>query len=74
MKKSNWFSHPTFSQVIIFMIACIFGVTLSMLSMTNFFTISPFVGGNILMWFLIIGAVISTIKLIINYNRNKSTQ
>ncbi|MGP2570818.1 hypothetical protein ACT4R9_04540 [Ornithobacterium rhinotracheale] len=74
MKKSNWFQNPTFSQVVIFTIACIFCVALSLLSMTNFFTISPFVGGNLFMWFLIMGAVISTIKLIINYNRNKSTQ
>lgn len=40
MKKSNWFQNSTFSQVVIFTIACIFCVALSLLSMTNFFTIS----------------------------------
>ncbi len=65
--KRNWFEKPTKKEVILISSIGVFGVTGFLLTMTNFFTESPFQGKYWIFWFLIFSSTLTTFSICRNY-------
>jgi len=70
--KKNWMNNPSKKNVILFTGASFLGIALLILSTTNLFTESFFQKKYLLIYFLMIGSTVATIKLNINYWKNKN--
>ena len=72
MKQTDtWINNPTKKQMIIVLVLALTGLLFLTLSMTNFFTENIFQGKYLVLYFLVIGAVLTTYKVCRNYFRNK---
>ena len=71
--KSTWVSNPTKRQMILTNIAWLTGVILMILAITNFFSDSAFKSKNLVLFFLMISATITEIKVTYNYFKNESS-
>ena len=70
--KSTWVSNPTKKQMILTNIIWLTGITLMILAMTDFLNDSAFKSKNLMMFFLIIIATITEIKVTYNYFRKQT--
>lgn len=70
--KSNWVSNPTKRQIILMTLIWLTGIILMILVMTNFFTESAFKSKNLILFFLIILATKTEIKVIRNFFKNQT--
>ena len=70
--RHNYIKYPTRKFLLIFLVSWIISTFLIILSITNFFTESFFNSRYILMYYLMILSSISSIKLILNYKKNKN--
>jgi hypothetical protein len=71
--KSNWVTNPTKKQMILTNLVWLTGITLMILSMTDLFKENPFKSKNIMLFFLIIIATITEIKVTYNYFKNQTS-
>ena len=72
-KKVNWVQNPTKKIVTLYIIFTSIGSLLMLLSITDFFTETPFQKRNITMFMLLMSAIWVCINIVGNYNRNKKT-
>ena len=70
--KSSWVTNPTRKQIILTNLVWLTGITLMILSMTYLFKENPFESKNIMLFFLIIIATITEIKVTYNYSKNQT--
>ena len=70
--RHNYIKYPTRKFLLIIIFLWIISTFLIILSITNFFTESFFNSRYILMYYLMILSSISSIKLILNYKKNKN--
>ncbi len=66
-KKNNWVKNPSRPQMILCTLVYFVSVVLLVLSMTDLFTENIFQGKYLLLYFVIIGATLATLKLHSNY-------
>ena len=72
-KKANWVQNPTKKIVTLYIVLTSIGSLLMLLSITDFFTETPFQKRNITMFMLLMSGVWGCINIVGNYNRNKKT-
>ena len=70
-KKNNWINNPSRKQMILFTLVYFIAILLLVLSMTNLFTESIIQKKYIMIYFLIIGSTLATIKVHQNYRKLK---
>ena len=70
--KRNFITNPSKKNLIIFTLLWFLGIVLLTLSATDLFTESFFQKKYVLIYFLMIGSTITTIKLYKNYWKNKN--
>jgi len=70
-KKNNWFKNPSHKQIILSTLLYFTGILLLILSMTDLFTESIFQGKYSLIYFLILGSTLTTLKIHLNYRNLK---
>lgn len=66
---ASWFERPSKKQLIILIIIWLFGITLSILAITNLFSQNFFQKGSLIMYLMMIGATISVMKAWANYKK-----
>lgn len=66
---ASWFERPSKKQLIILIIIWLFGITLSILAITDLFSQNFFQKGSLIMYFIMIGATISVMKAWANYKK-----
>jgi hypothetical protein len=66
-------TNPTKKQMILTNLVWLTGITLMILSMTDLFKENPFKSKNIMLFFLIIIATITEIKVTYNYFKNQTS-
>jgi hypothetical protein len=66
---ASWFKSPSKKQLIILFTIWLFGITLTTLAITDLLSQSFFQKGSFMMYFIMIGATISVIKVWINYKK-----
>ena len=66
---ASWFECPSKKQLIILIVIWLFGITLSILAITDLFSQNLFQKGSLIMYFLMIGATASVIKAYPNYKK-----
>jgi hypothetical protein len=66
---ASWFERPSKKQLIILIIIWLFGITLSILAITDLFSQNFFQKGSLIMYFMMIGATISVMKAWANYKK-----
>jgi hypothetical protein len=66
---ASWFESPSKKQLIIIFTIWLFGITLSTLAITDLFSQNFFQKGSFMMYFMMIGATLSLIKVWINYKK-----
>ena len=71
-QTNNWINNPTKKQMTLVVLLGLTGFILLLLSMTNFFTETPFRGKYLMLYFLLIGASLTVYKVCRNYNRNNN--
>ena len=69
--NKNWIANPTKKQVIFYLSICLIGWVSLLLSMTNFFTESPFKRNYFIFYFLLVSTMVTAVRVVHNYNRNK---
>ena len=70
--KRNFIKNPSKKNLVTFTILWLLGIVLLTLSITNLFTESFFQGKYVMIYLLMIGSTIATIKLYRNYWRNRN--
>jgi undecaprenyl pyrophosphate phosphatase UppP len=71
VKKKSWLKNPSKKQVVYILAVWIIGITLIILSITDFFTESLFQKEYIVMYALIIGVTFTTFTAFNNYKKNQ---
>ena len=71
VKKKSWLKNPSKKQVVYILAVWIIGITLIILSITDFFTESLFQKEYIVMYALIIGSTFTTFTAFNNYKKNQ---
>ena len=66
---TSWFECPSKKQLIILIIIWLFGITLSILAISDLFSQNFFQKGSLIMYFLMIGATLSIIRVWSNYKK-----
>jgi len=69
--KAKWYANPTKKQVVLFTILWFVAILLLIVGTTSAFTESFFNRKYTVIYILLIGATLSTARLIRNYFRNK---
>jgi len=72
-KKKTWVDEPTKKQAIIMFCSWFAGITLLILSITNFFDERPFKRTSVALWLIAFSSTITTMPVIRNYFKNKKT-
>ena len=72
--NKNWIANPTKKQVIFHVSLCLIGWVLLLLPMTNFFTESPFKRSYFIFYFILVSTMVTAIKVVLNYYRNKKNR
>jgi undecaprenyl pyrophosphate phosphatase UppP len=72
VKKKSWLKNPSKKQVVYILAVWIIGITLIILSITDFFTESLFQKEYIVMYALIIGSTFTTFTAFNNYKKNQN--
>jgi len=70
----NVFLKPSKTTLIICLAILLAGFTCSLLAMSNFFTVSPFQGKNLVFIGVNVAAIVSALVLYANYQRTKKVQ
>jgi len=70
-KKSNWVQNPTRKIVTLYIIFTTISIFLILLSITDFFKVTPFQIRNTTMFMLIISGIWGCVNIVRNYNKNK---
>lgn len=66
---ASWFKCPSKKQLIILFMIWLFGITLSTMAITDLFSQNFFQKGSLMMYFMMIGATVSIIKVWANYKK-----
>ena len=66
---ASWFERPSKKQLIILIIIWLFGITLSILAVTDLFSQNFFQKGSLIIYVLMIGATLSIVKVWANYKK-----
>ena len=74
MKKANWIKNPSKKNLILFTILWVLGITLLILSMSNFLTENIIQKRYVTLYFLIIVSSLTVFKLHINFWKNHNSR
>jgi hypothetical protein len=69
-EKSSWVQNPTKKNVTFYTIFTFIGSLFILLSITDFFTETPFQKRNTTMFMLLLSGIWGCINIISNYNKN----
>ena len=69
-QTNNWINNPTKKQLTLTILLGLTGFILLLLSMTNFFTETPFQGKYLILYFLLIGSALTVYKVCRSYYKN----
>ena len=70
-QSNNWINNPTKKQMILVVFLGFTGLVFLLLSMTNFFTETPFQGKYLVLYFLLLGSSLTVFKVCRNYYKDK---
>ena len=71
-EKKNWIKNPSKKQIVLISTLWIVGIFLLTISMTDFFSESIFQKKYVMVYFLIIGATLTTFTSHFNYWKSKN--